>query len=223
MNYGCGYDKRSGYLNVDMDPACAPDFLIKDLDLSALPQLHFEEVLAKDVLEHIPRNKSLAALLDFSSFLVTNGRLIVQTSSILHVAKHLENNPSFDSQFGWTICMFGNQAHPGDFHYTGFTETTLKVHLAAAGFEVIEQSLVEEWVFNFVCEKVFSWDELLTKSLSNEGFLSEAYQIFFNRPLDEQGRIYFLKCLETQPRRHVLREIASCPERLYVTARNLGL
>jgi hypothetical protein len=119
--------------------------------------------------------------------------------------------------------MFGNQVHPGDFHYTGFTEATLVVHLAAAGFDVLEKSLVEEWIFNFVCEKVLSWDDLLTKSLSNEDFLCEAYQFFFSRPLDNQGRVHYLKCLETQSRRNVLREIASSPERLYVTARKLGI
>ena len=25
-------------------------------------------------------------------------------------------DPTFAAQFGWTICLFGNQAHPGDFH-----------------------------------------------------------------------------------------------------------
>ena len=69
LNYGCGFDKRLGYLNVDMDPACQPDLLIKSNDFSQLPKYHFEELLAKDVLEHIPRTQTLNALLEFSSLL----------------------------------------------------------------------------------------------------------------------------------------------------------
>jgi hypothetical protein len=82
INFGCGYDKREGYLNVDSDPACDPDFLIPIGDLSLLPKHHFKEVLAKDVLEHIPRAKSLDALLEFSSLLCDGGTLFLQTSSI---------------------------------------------------------------------------------------------------------------------------------------------
>ena len=61
LNIGCGYDKREGYLNVDVDPACAPDLLIRDGDYSPIPRRQFEEVLAKDVLEHIPRAQTIAA------------------------------------------------------------------------------------------------------------------------------------------------------------------
>lgn len=42
LNIGCGYDKRDGYLNIDSDPACCPDILIIDNDLSGLPKGHFE-------------------------------------------------------------------------------------------------------------------------------------------------------------------------------------
>jgi hypothetical protein len=41
LNIGCGQDKREGYLNVDVDPVCAPDLLIVDGDYSAIPRLLF--------------------------------------------------------------------------------------------------------------------------------------------------------------------------------------
>src|ERR1700722_14651214 len=79
INYGCGFDKRDGYLNVAMDPACQPDFLIKDGDLSNLPKGHFVEIFAKDVLEHIPRTQTLHILLEFASLLKMHGTLMIQT------------------------------------------------------------------------------------------------------------------------------------------------
>jgi len=60
LNYGCGHNKLAGYLNVDIDPACQPDLLIKNGDTSAIPRDYFEEVLANDVLEHFPRTQTLS-------------------------------------------------------------------------------------------------------------------------------------------------------------------
>lgn len=224
INFGCGYDKREGYLNVDADPACKPDVLIPIGDLSSLPKRHFKEVLAKDVLEHIPRAKSLDALLEFSSLLCDSGTLFVQTTSITQVAKKLADNPSFADQYGWTICLFGNQVHPGDFHYTGFTDTTLTVHLAAAGFEVMNKGMVEDWCMWRECRKVDAWDDLLTSNMDGQQLIASAYEKFFRRPIDNTGIAHFGGRLNADvDRRIVLKEIAASPEHLYVSARSLGL
>jgi hypothetical protein len=148
LNFGCGYDKRADYLNVDSDPACAPDVLLVDNDLSMLAGEPFEEVLALDVLEHIPRTQTPSVLLEWADLLGDGGRLRVKTSSILGVARQLEHEPSFREQYGWTLCLFGTQAHPGDFHQTGFTEMTLRVHLLAAGFDVERIWLTDRWLLH---------------------------------------------------------------------------
>lgn len=225
LNYGCGFDKRAGYLNVDSDPLCEPDTLIKDGDLSELPKLHFSELLAKDVLEHIPRAKTLDVLLDFSSLLKEKALLVVQTSSVLHIAEKLKENSSFASQYGWTICLFGNQVHAGDYHYTGFTDTTLTVYLAAAGFEIVQKELVEDWCLRYECRKKFAWDNLLLDgNLDNAEFLNKAYQNSFNRDIDETGIIHFGGMLQKGvDRREVLKQIFTAPEHLYVTASILGV
>ena len=224
INFGCGYDKLDGYLNVDVDPACKPDVLLPIGDLSSLPKHHFREVYAKDVLEHIPRSKSLEALLEFSSLLRDDGMLFVQTTSITQVAKKLEENPSFADQYGWTICLFGNQVHPGDFHYTGFTDTSLTVHLAAAGFEVTSKSMVEDWCMRFECRKRDAWDDLLDSIIDNPQFIALAYERFFYRTVDDIGLVHFGRRLDAGvDRRTVLKEIVSPPERLFVTARRIGL
>jgi hypothetical protein len=223
INYGCGFDKRPGYLNVDMDPGCEPDYLIPVGDFSGLPRRHFSEVYAKDVLEHIPRVKTLDALLDFSSLLRPGGSLVVQTTNILQVAKMLRDRPSFADQHGWTQCLFGTQAHPGDFHFTGFTDTSLTVHLEAAGFRVLSRSLVDDWMMLYTCTKYWEWDDLEHQSSNDADFVRAAYNAILNREPDEGGRCYFLQTLAAgETRRSALKTIASAPERLYVTARRLG-
>jgi len=224
VNYGCGFDKREGYLNVDTDAACIPDVLIPVGDLSSLPKRHFSEVYANDVLEHIPRVKTLDALLEFASLLKLSGALIIQVPSVTHVIKKMHENPLFADQYGWTICLFGNQAHSGDFHHTGFTDTYLTVHLAAAGFDVTKRELRDEWLLRFECRKTSSWDDLLEAKVDDLEFLMQAYNIFFKRVLDDTGRIHFGGQLKNGvARREILKTIASAPERLFVVARQLGM
>jgi hypothetical protein len=82
LNFGCGYDKRADYLNVDSDPACAPDVLLVDNDLSVLAGEPFEEVLALDVLEHIPRTQTPSVLLEWADLLGDGGRLRVKWETV---------------------------------------------------------------------------------------------------------------------------------------------
>ena len=63
VNLGCGFDKRKEYLNVDLNDFHSPDLVADVTKLEMLPENHFEEVLAIDILEHIERTKN-----NFSSY-----------------------------------------------------------------------------------------------------------------------------------------------------------
>jgi hypothetical protein len=226
LNIGCGYDKREGYLNVDVDPACAPDILIRDGDFSRIPRRQFEEVLAKDVLEHIPRAQTLAALLDFADYLVDGGKLILQTSSILGVAAKLQQLSRYADHHGWTICLFGNQAHAGDFHHTGFTEVTLTVHLRAAGFKVDALELRDDWLFHVEATKVADWTATAEDPTlrDDHDFLRAVYRDALLRDADEPGIAHWSNALRTgTTRKHVAKELFSAPERLFRIAERDGL
>jgi predicted SAM-dependent methyltransferase len=226
LNIGCGYDKREGYLNVDVDPACAPDILIRDGDYSSIPRRQFEEVLAKDVLEHIPRAQTLGALLDFSDYLVDGGKLILQTSSILGVAAKLQESNRYADHHGWTICLFGNQVHPGDFHHTGFTEVTLTVQLRAAGFNVDLLELRDDWLFYAEASKIENWAATAEdrRIHRDQDFLQAAYRHAFFRDVDETGTTHWGNALrEGASRKHVAKELFSAPERLFRIAERDGL
>lgn len=226
LNFGCGYDKRDGYLNVDMDPACGPDLLISADDLSAIPRNWFEEVLAKDVIEHIPRVATPGILLEWSDMLVDGGLLRVETSSIDGVADQIAKDGTFRGQYGWTLCLFGTQAQPGDFHLTGFTKTTLKVHLLAAGFDVDRIWVEHGWLLNAEATKATSWSSVVdeTADRSDEEFVKAAYATAFDRQPSESELAHFLAQLNdrTSDRRGVARHLMSSPEHLFVTAARHG-
>jgi hypothetical protein len=219
LNIGCGYDKRDGYLNIDMDPACNPDLLVFDNDLSMLPHGHFEELLAHDVLEHIPRSLTMSSLLDWASLLKRNGTLTLQTSDILGITDMMRQNPTFAFEFNWTGLMFGNQIHPGDFHFNGFTERTLRAHLEVAGFACSGFSRKDGWLLSATVPKVRDWQEplLVLRNTSDQNFLSAIFRIALTREVTPADLKRFKgRNLSSQSvRRWVLREIISNPENLY--------
>lgn len=228
LNYGCGFDKRAGYLNVDMDPACAPDVLINGNDLSVLPKAWFDEVLALDVLEHVPRLSTQTMLLEWAELLRDGGNLTLKTSSILGVAERLERTAdSFREQFGWTQCLFGSQGHSGDFHYTGFTETTLKVQLAAAGFELRRMWLTDHWLLHAEAVKVSSWTAILDRHAGDDDatFITAVYREGLGRDPEPHSLTTVLDHLATGTwdRRAVVLHVRGSVERLFVVAGRCGL
>jgi hypothetical protein len=223
INFGCGYDKKDGFLNVDVDAACNPDLLIKNDDYSVIPQNHFEEIYAKDVLEHISRADTLSALLDWASYLKPGGKLMVETTNILGVAKQLQSHPKFADQYGWTICLYGNQVHPGDFHHTGFTKTTLTVQLLAAGFKIDSIREVDDWLFYIDCHKVSDWTKVLhdNRNKSDKAFTTAIFKSAFGRKPDADGQTHILEGLRTNSlsREQAVKHLFSSPERLFYTAK----
>lgn len=227
INFGSGHDYRNGYLNVDVDEACNPDLLIKNNDYSVIPRDSYTEIIANDVLEHIPRSQTLSILLDWSNYLKPKGKLHIQTSSILGVAEQLKKNKNFPEQYGWTICLFGNQAHPGDFHHTGFTEATLKVNILAAGYAIDSFELKDKWLFHVDCHKVSDWKKVIQKTVDkdDEYFTKALFKDAFDREPDAAGGQYILDALRTKTlnREEAAKHLYASPERLYFTAQKYEL
>jgi predicted SAM-dependent methyltransferase len=226
LNFGCGHDKRDGYLNVDSDPACKPDVLLVDNDLSVLPEAAFEEILALDVLEHIPRTQTLPVLLAWSDLMVDGGHLRVETSSVIGVVERMHRDPTFANQYGWTQCMFGSQAHAGDFHFTGFTENTLAVHLLAAGFEIDRLWVEEDWLLNVEATKTVNWNAMADAcaGLPVEAVVTSAYRQVLLREPDPAGSAFLTGELAAGRMNHrqAFRHLCQAPERLFVTAAQHG-
>jgi len=221
INIGCGYDKKPGYVNLDSDPACKPDLLVQDHDLFFLPRDHFEEVYAKDVLEHIPRASMMNALFDWASLLKVGGELFVQTSWIYGIIDRMRAEGTFEFIHNWKICLFGNQAHQGDFHHNGFTKETLAVYLAAVGLQHDGFKIEDGWLISTRAKKVEDWQYLM--DMPDYGaFVVESYHVFLGRA-PEEGRASEMHATVagSKERYHELRSIVGSPERLYKLGRRM--
>jgi hypothetical protein len=182
-------------------------------------------VLAADVLEHIPRAKTLAALLDWADYLIHGGTLIVQTSSILDVASKLRQFPRYRDQHTWTTCLFGTQAHPGDFHQTGFTDVTLKVQLLSAGFRIDRLELKGDWLLRAEATKVENWAALCDADIGSDiAFFNEVYRSALARDAAEREIADWTEAMRRGAlRKDVLKVVYGSPERLFHVAELNGL
>jgi predicted SAM-dependent methyltransferase len=73
LNVGCGFDMRSGFLNVDFAPNTTPDLSADVTHLPMLPDGHFDVIVAQDVLEHFERAKTSVALAEWARLLSPAG------------------------------------------------------------------------------------------------------------------------------------------------------
>lgn len=155
LNLGCGFDRRAGYLNVDNHPQHEPDLLADVRDLSALPSGWFEEVLAHDVLEHLPRADTHRALAEWSRLLQPGGTLLLRVPSFLHLAELLLCGDYGSAGFhgGIVQCAYGTQAYAGDFHLTTFTPLLLQRALEEVGLVPQSAQLLDGWMLEVAARK----------------------------------------------------------------------
>ena len=222
MNFGCGYDKLAGYLNVDVDSKCEPDLLVMPGDFSKLPLGYFKELVAYDVLEHIPRNLTLQVFFQLIRTCADGATVKLQTTSLEKLLVLLTENPSFSSQYGWATCLFGNQAHPGDFHFTGFTESILETFCRSVGLEIKNKVVKDGWMFSWECAKIQNWEYLL-KIEEFPKFLSDCYEAAFGRKVDETGMTHFTNSFNIGvTQEEIFLDIFSRPERLFYIAESIS-
>ena len=155
VNLGCGYDRRPGYLNVDFVERHEPDVVADVRDLSVLPSDYFEEVLAHDVLEHMPRGDTMRALTEWARILKPGGSIVVRVPSFPHLTELLFFGEYQSRAFheGVIQCAYGTQAYDGDFHLTSFTPLLLQQYLEAVNLFPQTGRLIDGWMLEVVARK----------------------------------------------------------------------
>jgi len=198
LNLGCGFDIRSGYVNVDANDEHHPDLVSDVANLSALADCVASEALAQDVLEHLPRAKASTALREWNRVLQPEGQLIVRVPSVAHLLRLLEDKQHQDvaTQQRLIQCLYGTQGYDGDFHLNGFTEVTLRHDLNEAGFSVLNLRIMDDWMFEVRAKKIkhVAPDPMLRLPTDKE-FLHAVYDALFHRPVDPDGETYYLKVM----------------------------
>ena len=204
VNLGCGDDLREGFLNVDLNAWYKPDVLADVRDVGFLPSSSYEEVVAQDVLEHLPRTDTARTLFQWNRPLRIGGILRLRVPSVLGIADLLRDkaNQAPTQQEELIQCLFGTQAYTGDFHYTSFTRPLLEHYLGMAGFEVARVDVLHGWLFEVEARKVRHFERspipdftAIAKVEDDEAFLRECYAEILGRAPDAGGFEFFLSGL----------------------------
>jgi predicted SAM-dependent methyltransferase len=200
LNLGCGFDVREGFLNVDFHSVHKPDLVANVTDLSMLPSGYYSEIIAQDILEHIPRTITVPVLCEWNRLLAKNGILEIRVPSVIGVLslfQKKENQPVHEQEKLIQL-LYGTQSYEGDFHQTAFTESILRHYLDIAGFEVSAISDRDSWLFDARARKVSDcnfMDLIRIEEYSN--LIVKAFQLILERNPDEEGLVYYTTELES--------------------------
>jgi predicted SAM-dependent methyltransferase len=156
LNLGCGYDLREGFLNVDIHAFHKPDLIANVAQLGMLPSGRYEEIIAQDVLEHLPRTSTVPVLQEWSRLLAVGGVIHLRVPSVIDLAELMKapEHQSIEQQELFVQCLFGTQAYTEDTHYTTFTEPLLRHYLALADLVVKDWGMRDGWLFEVDAVKV---------------------------------------------------------------------
>jgi FkbM family methyltransferase len=154
VNLGCGWDRRDGYLNVDLHAVHRPDLVADVRDLHMLPDSYYEEVIAQDVLEHLRRDDALPALREWARITKMGGHLWLRVPNLVGLLDLFVRRTGLEDQRLFVQFLFGTQAYEGDYHQNGYTEILLRQALFDAGFDVATITSRDEWLFDATAVRV---------------------------------------------------------------------
>jgi len=150
--FGCGLDKRAGYINVDIRKDVNPD-VVWNLEVTPYPfqTESAEEILFKDSLEHISWRKIPDVIAECRRILRKGGRLLIQAPDMEEIARRV----IFDMNNDWkaiSFWVYGEQDYPENLHKSGFTIPSITRLLEENGFKVVKA--VRDGGTNMIIEAV---------------------------------------------------------------------
>lgn len=164
-NFGCGNFRKPGFINVDVRDDSAADVVAEAWQVEMFPEGAADAVYSRHMLEHLDPQDARRTLSSWWRLLRPGGQLNVIVPDITFHARQilgLAKGP-FADQFDHALAGFwgwrdesrgGNRE---DTHRWGYTEQSLSIELALAGFHnisrVIEGQDSEAWHLNITCSR----------------------------------------------------------------------
>lgn len=137
LNVGAGDDRRPGYLSIDLRTDVSD--VVASVDALPFPDRSVAEILAMDILEHVPASRTQHLLGEWRRVLSPNGVLRCRVPNLEVLACLLVGGHQvaqvIENIYG------GHRWGPDgafDAHHHGFTPATFRDALALAGFVVVD-------------------------------------------------------------------------------------
>lgn len=145
LNLGCGFTRIRAFLNIDASPRTRCDIVAR-IDRIKLSSESVGAIYASHVFEHIPRAQAARVLSEWYRVLKPGGRICicVPDQEVLFRV-YLDNLPVYDTDEGRSLVdracylSYGGQANRHDFHFYGYSFTTLRCLLESVGFKDVQR------------------------------------------------------------------------------------
>ena len=142
LNLGCGGDVRQSTLEANI--INVDKFVIKpgavQGDIANLnnivSQESVDEIIARDVLEHISFRETDKVLTHWSSLLKTGGKIYIRVPDVEKQAALLLDGTWNGDIFSYMV--FGGQDYEGNAHYQAFTRQSITEKLAKVNIKITE-------------------------------------------------------------------------------------
>lgn len=134
LNVGAGDKQFPGWISVDLAPNAD---IVSDVCAIPLPDGYADEIMAIHLIEHIERWRVQTALREWFRLLKPRGMLILELPDIVKCCKNIvAGMPEQEGMLG----VFGDPSlrNPRMMHAWGWTESTMKAELVAAGFSKVK-------------------------------------------------------------------------------------
>ena len=160
LNLGCGHDIKPGWVNLDSKMLPGVD-VAHDIESLPLPfdDEAFDEILAKDVLEHV---EYIGILKDIHRILKTGGLVTVHVPHFTSVNNHID--PTHKKMFSiQTFEFFVKNSTRGRSYYFDFSFkdiTSKKIDFVKSGI----------YFYNHIIEKIVNYNDKTLRFYESTGF-----------------------------------------------------
>ena len=145
LNLGSGSTRIKGFCSIDANPRSACD-VIAHIEQIKLPSDSVGAIYNSHVFEHIPRAEAARVLAEWYRVLKPGGKMYicVPDQEVLFRI-YLDNLPLYDKEEGRypvdraCYLTYGGQTNRHDFHFYGYSLTTLKYLLESVGFKNVQR------------------------------------------------------------------------------------
>lgn len=138
LNIGSGKDYREGWVNLEVNPKFKADVYADIMEYQ--PTEKYDEIVAKDVLDHVTYADALKLLPRIYSWLNNNGLFTVHTPNFDYCAKHALDGDH--EAMTWIYGSDGTKAHYStNFIKWAYTIKSLKLILESIGFLILNEEI----------------------------------------------------------------------------------
>ena len=145
LHLGAGGARIKSFLNIDANPSVASD-VVAGIEKLKVDSCSVGIIYTSHVFEHLPRARAQVVLAEWYRALKQGGVLYICVPDVETLFKiYLDNLPNYGVADARSVAdlacgvIYGGQTNKYDFHYFGYSFTTLKYMLENVGFQGVHR------------------------------------------------------------------------------------